>query len=107
MEAQFKNVNVLIGKSTPIPAHGLYSSPSLKLKLYFNHYETPCTKLILPNQTYKTQPNQTKISKGTKAKRQNKIHEPNWQIQTLIKAKQVWACPSLISGRELFAEFGT
>ena len=51
--------------------------------------------IILPNQTYKTKPtgpnlpNQTKISKGTKAKHQNKIHEQNWQIQTLIKARQV------------------
>ena len=29
-------------------------------------------------------PNQTKITKETKAKHQNKIHEQNWQIQTML-----------------------
>ena len=34
----------LIGKRTPLPAPSLYSSPSMKFKLFFNHYQTPCTK---------------------------------------------------------------
>ena len=36
----------LIEKSTPLPAHSLYSSPSIKLKLYFNHYESPCIIVV-------------------------------------------------------------
>ena len=34
-------------QSTPLPAHSLYSSPSLKLKLFFNHYESPCSLFVL------------------------------------------------------------
>ena len=65
---------------------------------------TKSTKPNLPNQTYKTnqskptklnQTFKTKISKGTKSKHQNLIHEPNWHIQTTIKARQVKACPEL------------
>ena len=37
LKAQF-----LIRKCTHLPAHSLYSSPSMKLNLFFNHYETPC-----------------------------------------------------------------
>ena len=34
----------LIGKDTPLPARSLCSCPSMKLKLFLNHYETPCMK---------------------------------------------------------------
>ena len=38
----------LIGKSAPLPDHSLYSSPSMELKLFHLHYETPCIcKMIL------------------------------------------------------------
>ena len=33
----------LIRKSTPLPGHSLYSSPCMKPRLYFNHYESPCS----------------------------------------------------------------
>ena len=33
----------LIGKSTLLPAHSMFCSPSMKLELFFNHHELPCT----------------------------------------------------------------
>ena len=30
-------------QKTPVPAYMFLSSPSNKLKLFFNHYETPCS----------------------------------------------------------------
>ena len=33
----------LIGKNLPLPAHSLYYSLSMQLKLFHLHYETPCT----------------------------------------------------------------
>ena len=34
----------LIEKKLPLPAHSLYYSLSMQLKLFHLHYETPCTK---------------------------------------------------------------
>ena len=34
----------LIGKKFPLPAHSLYNSQSMQLKLFHHHYETPCSK---------------------------------------------------------------
>ena len=31
-----------MNKKTPVPAYRLLSNPSNKLKLFINHYETPC-----------------------------------------------------------------
>ena len=53
-------------------------------------YQTTPMKLILPNQTYQTKltkPNQN--FQRNKSKAPKKIHEQNWQIQTLIKTRQV------------------
>ena len=44
LEAQFQNVRISLKKSTPLLAHSLYSSPSMKLKLFHLDYGTPCTK---------------------------------------------------------------
>ena len=35
----------LIGRNTPLSAHSLYSGLSMELKLFINHYETPCMLL--------------------------------------------------------------
>ena len=35
-----------MNKKTPVPGYRLLSSPSTKLKLKDNHYETPCTNHI-------------------------------------------------------------
>ena len=32
-----------MNKKTPVPAYKLLSNPSNKLKLFINHYESPCT----------------------------------------------------------------
>ena len=36
----------LIGKKLPLPAHSLYYSPSMQLKLFHHHYKTPCIMKI-------------------------------------------------------------
>ena len=33
-----------MNKRTPVPGYRLLSSPSMKLKLKDNHYETPCMR---------------------------------------------------------------
>ena len=78
------------------PTH-IYQIKPVKLNLYSGNIQnqTKPTKPYLQNQTYQTKPTKsnqtykTKISKGTKSKRQNWIHERNWQIQRLIKTRQV------------------
>ena len=38
-----------MNKKTPVPAYKLLSNPSNKLKLFINHYESPCTsKELIP-----------------------------------------------------------
>ena len=38
-------------KRTPVPGYRLLSSPSMKLKLKDNHYETPCS-FVKPAECY-------------------------------------------------------
>ena len=44
--SQISKCQDLIEKNIPLPAHSLYSSLSMKLKLYFNHYESPCIYIL-------------------------------------------------------------
>ena len=68
----------------PNLSHQIYQTKPPKPSLPNHTYEPNSTKPNLTHKTYQTKPKCPK-----EQKQNNKIHEQNWQIQTLIKARQV------------------